>query len=107
MNEWLMIAGMALVTFLIRYGLIGLSGRIQLSPRIEKGLRFLPPAVLTAIVVPAVMFPNGDTLEFGLDNPRVIGALSCVIVGLWTKNLLLTIISGMAAFLLWQWIWSN
>ena len=102
-TELLLVLGMAAVTFGIRYVLLALSGRIALSPGLTQALRFVPPTVLTAIVVPAVLFPDG-TLWLGADNARLIGAIATTVVALWQKNLLLTIVVGMAAFLIWQWV---
>ncbi|NEQ33263.1 MAG: AzlD domain-containing protein [Leptolyngbya sp. SIO4C5] len=101
MPEIALIGGMALVTFLIRYPLLAMSGRFTLSPRLLQALNYVPPAVLTAIVVPAVLVEE-NAVWLGLDNPRLIGAIAALAVGLWRKNLLLTIIVGMGAFLLWQ-----
>jgi branched-subunit amino acid transport protein len=66
-----------------------------------QALQYVPPAVLTAIVVPTTVVVD-DNLWIGLDNPRVVGAIAAVAVGLWRKNLLLTIAVGMGAFFLWQ-----
>jgi branched-subunit amino acid transport protein len=57
--------------------------------------------VLTAIVVPAIFFPDGQTLWLNPGNPRLAGAIACIAVGLWRKNLLLTIVVGMVTFWLW------
>ncbi|NJL87127.1 MAG: AzlD domain-containing protein [Leptolyngbyaceae cyanobacterium SM1_1_3] len=100
-NELILIAGMTLVTFSIRYFLLAMSGKLSLSPRLLQTLNYVPPAVLTAIVVPAVLIAE-DQLWLGLGNPRLIGAIAALGVGLWRKNLLLTIMVGMGAFLLWQ-----
>ena len=100
-HEFQLIVGMTLVTVLIRYPLLAVSGRVQLSPRLLQALNYVPPAVLTAIVVPIVLVEN-DQLWFGLGNPRLVGAIAAVAIGLWRKNLLLTIVVGMGAFLLWQ-----
>jgi len=104
MNEWLLIGGMTLVTVLVRYPLLALSGRMQMPAAMVRALGFVPPVVLTAIVVPAVLIPDGETLWLGLHNPRLVGALACIVVGLWRQNLLLTILVGMGVFGLWQWI---
>ncbi len=101
MNEFLLIAGMALVTFAIRYPALGLSGRITLAPRFLQLLRYVPPTVLTAIVVPAVLMPQ-DALWLDLTNARLVGAIAAIAVGFWRKNLLLTIVVGMVTFLVWQ-----
>ena len=103
MNDGLLIISMALVTFIIRYVLIALSGKINLSPRIVRALEFVPPAVLTAMITHIVLLPNGETLFISWENARLIGACVAVIVGLWHKNLLLTILAGMTAFWGWQW----
>ncbi|MEM9567221.1 MAG: AzlD domain-containing protein [Cyanobacteria bacterium P01_E01_bin.34] len=100
-EEVKLIVGMAGVTFSIRYGILAISHRFHLPPRLLRSLSYLPPAVLMAIVAPAV-FVDGDRLSVGLDNPRLVGALTALAIGLWRKNLLLTIGGGMGAFALWQ-----
>jgi branched-subunit amino acid transport protein len=101
MNEGLLIAGMAAVTFAIRYSLIGLSGRVKLPPAVVFALQFVPPAVLTAILVPAVLF-SGGKLSVGFGNARLVGAVATVLFAFWKKNLLFTIGAGMIFFLAYQ-----
>lgn len=103
MNELLLITGMMLVTLAIRYPVLALSGRIKLSDGFMQLLRYVPPTVLTAIVVPTVLMPSGNGLALSFDNSRLIGAIAAILVGLWRKNLLLTIAVGMGVFLFWQW----
>lgn len=101
MNEFLLISGMAIVTFAIRYPVLALSGRFKISEQFLQILSYVPPAVLTAIVVPTVLMPEGKVL-LSYTNARLIGAIAALGVGLWHKNLLLTIVVGMAVFLGWQ-----
>ena len=101
MNEVLIVGGMAIATFAIRYIMFGASSRIALSPTLLNALRYVPPVVLTAIVVPEVLLQEGS-LQIGLNNARLIGAAVACIVGSLTQNLLLTIVLGMAAFFGWQ-----
>lgn len=101
MNEVLMIGGMAIATFSIRYLMFGASSRITLSPVLLNALRYLPPVILTAIVVPEVLLSEG-TLEISYLNARLVGAIAAIIVSKLTQNLLLTIVLGMAAFFGWQ-----
>lgn len=100
-SEWFLIGGMTLVTFGIRYPVLAMSGRLRLPPRLLQALNYVPPAVLTAIIVPAVFVESVD-LWFGWRNPRLVGAIAALAIGLWRQNLLLTIVVGMTAFLLWQ-----
>ncbi|MEM1309104.1 MAG: AzlD domain-containing protein [Cyanobacteria bacterium P01_H01_bin.153] len=99
--EWLLISGMALVTFLIRYPALALSGRLKLPARLLQALSYVPPAVLVAIVVPAIFVESGD-LWVSWQNPRIFGAIATLAIGLWRQDLLLTITVGMGTFLLWQ-----
>lgn len=98
-NEALMVVGMALVTFGIRYPMLVLVGRVALPPTVAEALRFVPVAVLTAICVPAVVMPRGS-MWLGLDNAWLVAGVLTVLVSWQTKNLLATIVIGMGAFLL-------
>lgn len=104
MNEVYLIAGMAGVTFLIRYIMHPASGRMEFPELLERTLAYVPPAVLTAIILPAIVFPSGQTPSVSFENPYLIGGIGAFAVGWWTKNLLVTIVAGMGIFLAWQWI---
>jgi branched-subunit amino acid transport protein len=99
-----LVAGMAAVTYLIRYGLLPLSGRIRFSDGLRRALGYVPPAVLTAIIAPAVLLPGGQELQITWNNAYLAGAVCTVAIGVLGKNLLLTIVGGMGAFTIWQWM---
>ena len=99
MNEILMILGMFAVTFGVRYPVLAFASRIQLPDLIERGLKFVPAAVLSAIILPALLFPDGKTFDFSLSNSYLIAGTAAVFISARTKNLLLTIVLGMAVFL--------
>jgi branched-subunit amino acid transport protein len=95
MNEVLLVTGMAIVTFLIRYPVLALLGKVSLPDPALRALRYIPAAVLTAIIVPAVLLPEGQ-IKIG-SNAFLLAAIVAVLVSWRTKNLLLTIIIGMAS----------
>ena len=99
--ECLVIGGMAIATFTIRYLMFAASHRLTLSPALLNALRYVPPVVLTAIVVPEVLLIDG-ALEMNFLNARLVGAIAAILTSLFTQNLLLTIVLGMATFFLWQ-----
>lgn len=101
LREWLLIISMVGVTFAIRYSVLALSGRFRLSERLLRALNYVPPAVLVAIIVPAVLVEN-ETLWVSWENPRLIGAIAALGIGCWRQNLLLTIVVGMGTFWVWQ-----
>lgn len=97
MNDWLIIIAMGVVTFGIRLLPIVLLGRIEIPLVVQRALRFVPPAVLSAIVAPELLMPGGE-FSLSLDNARLIAGVIATIVAWRTKNVLLTIAAGMIVF---------
>lgn len=102
MNEVILIAGMALVTFIVRYPVMVLVSRITLPQPVFRALRYVPPAVLAAIIVPPVLLNSNNRIDLSLQNSYLIAALVTVVVAWRSKNLLLTIVLGMATLWLWR-----
>ncbi len=101
MSEVALVAGMALVTLLVRYPMLALLGRIPRPEPILRALRYVPVAVLTAIVVPAVLLPDG-ALDLRPSNAYLVAALITALVAWRSKNLLLTFLLGMGSLLAWR-----
>lgn len=99
-SEWIMILGMMVVTFAVRYPVMVLVSRIPLPAPVFRTLRYVPPAVLAAIIVPSVLLPGGE-LALTPANPALIGFVVAALVSWRTKNLMLTVVLGMLAF--WGW----
>jgi branched-subunit amino acid transport protein len=96
MNVWLLLIGMGIVTYAIRLSLIVLMERVDVPPIIQRALRFVPPAVLSAIFFPELLRPGG-TLDVSFGNIRLLAGVLAALVAWRTKNVLLTIGVGMAA----------
>ena len=99
MKTFLLIFFMMVVTFGVRYPVLALVGRINLPIQVERALKFVPVAVLSALSAPIVLINDG-TWNISLNNGYLIASIVAILVALKTKNLLLTIIIGMAAFAL-------
>ena len=94
MALWLTIIAMGVITYALRLSLIGALGQITLPPLLVRGLRFVPPAVLTAIIVPELVLPSGQ-LDLSLGNVRLMaGALAAVVAWL-SQTVWLTVVVGM------------
>jgi len=103
MNEFLLVSGMAIVTYATRYPVLALLSRRTMPEVIFRALKYVPPAVLSAIIFPAVLQPAG-TLELSVDNAPLFASVIAVFVSWRTRNLLLTILIGMASLWLWRWL---
>ncbi|MCX4029196.1 AzlD domain-containing protein [Endozoicomonas sp. SM1973] len=104
MNEVILITGMAAVTFFIRYGLFAVAGRFHFPAWLSQALTYVPPAVLTAIIAPALLMPSGQQIELSLDNNYLIAGIMAILIAWFSKNLLATIVLGMAIFGALQWL---
>jgi branched-subunit amino acid transport protein len=101
MNEFILILGMALVTFAVRYPVLALVGRAPLPELVMRALRYVPVAVLTAITVPELLYRDGS-LSLSLNNAQLVAGIATIVIAWRTKNLLLTIGLGMTIFLGWR-----
>lgn len=82
-------------TYLLRASLVVLLGRVALPFRVERSLRYIAPAVLAAIVAPALVAPDG---VFAPADPRVFaGVLAGVAAWRW-RSIPITLLVGMGAF---------
>lgn len=99
--EFALIAGMTVVTFGVRYPVLALVSRLELPQPLVDALRFIPPAVLAAIVAPAVFMPNGE-LDLSMANAHLVAGAVAALAAWRTRNLLLTIGLGMGVFWLWR-----
>jgi len=99
MNIWLVMILGGLVTFATRLSFILLLDRIKVPDWFRRGLRFVPVAVLSAIILPELTNPNG-TLLLSWRNPQLLAGAVAILVAWRTKNVILTIVVGMAALLI-------
>ena len=89
---WLALGG--LLTFLTRLSFIALLGRFETPPRLARALRFVPPAILSAVIVPELVLRQG-ALALSPGNERLVAGLAAVLVAWATRNVLATIAVGM------------
>ena len=91
---WGLILVIGILTFLIRVSFIGLFGYLdEIPPQVERGLRFVPAAVLAALVLPSFI-----TLDPGAGGVAVDKLAAGLVAGgvAWrTENVFLTIGVGM------------
>lgn len=101
-SEWLLVLGMTAVTFGVRYPVLALVSRLSLPPTLLGAMRYIPPAVLAAIIAPALLMPDGQSVQISYTNSALVAGIISILIAWRTRNLLLTIGGGMAAYLLWR-----
>lgn len=93
----LIIIGMFVVTFGVRFVLFARAHKVVMPAYIERALQFVPVAVLTAIITPMILMPNRE-VDVSISNPWLIGSAVAFVVGVWRQHQLLTISVGVLAF---------
>jgi branched-subunit amino acid transport protein len=92
---WLTMAGAGAVTFALRLSFIALLGRMEIPAFLGRALRFVPAAVLTAVVIPLLFYEDG-ALEASLGNERLLAGLVAALIARRTRSVLFTLGGGMA-----------
>ena len=102
MENWILIFGMMVITYSIRYSLFAFPD-LRFPPLVRQGLHYVPTAVLTAIVVPGMLIPDGQHWQFSVNNAYLISGLITIAIAALTRHLLATIGGGLLVFFLLRW----
>jgi branched-subunit amino acid transport protein len=94
------IAVIGVATFAIRFSFIGLFGYVdEIPPRLQRGLRYVPAAVLAALVLPALVIVGP---EGALEGDKLLAGAVAFGVAWRTEDILATMAAGMGAIWLLQ-----
>ena len=97
------IVGMVVVTFGIRLSFLVFGHRLAFPLWLERALRYVPAAVLTALIVPMALAPQGQIMLVS-SNAYLPGTLAAAAVAFFTRHTLGAIISGFGVYGLWRWL---
>ena len=103
MNIWLTMIIAGVITYLMRLSLILLFGHFEVQEWLPRLLRFVPPAVLTAIIFPELLMPQGS-LWLNVDNLRLLAGVVAIVVAWKTRNAVITILVGMGVLWILQFV---
>lgn len=101
-RELLIILGMTAVTFGVRYSFFALGDRVAFPAWVRRALHYVPVAVLTAIIVPMVLLPDGTHWQLHWRNAWLMGALTSGVLAWQRLPLLAAIGGGMGVYFLWR-----
>jgi branched-subunit amino acid transport protein len=94
---WVTLVITGIGTYLTRLSFLAVAGRFRdLSPRAERGLSLIPPAVLASLVAPAVLVVDGS---FDPLNTRLVAAAAAAVAGYLSKNVMVTLVVGIAVLM--------
>jgi len=100
-TDWwtlMVIGGLAVVTVVARSFFFISSKSWQLPHWAQRGLQYAPIAALSAVVVPEIISVQGDLIRTWQDA-RLYAAFVGVVAYFWRRDVLITILAGMAVYL--------
>ena len=77
--------------------MIALLKKEMFNDRIREVLSYVPSAIFPAIIFPAIFLDNTGSLQIE-NNPKILAVIIATIVGIFTRNIIATIFSGLASY---------
>ena len=97
MSDWALIIYCGLITFFTRFSMIALLKKEMFNDRIREVLSYVPSAIFPAIIFPAIFIDEMGFLQFE-NNPKILASIIAVIIGILSKNIIATIVAGLAVY---------
>lgn len=99
MSDWAVVATIGVGTYLLRLSFIGVLGTRPMPVWAQRPLKYVAPAVLAALVLPAVTLVDGSVDLSPLGNPRFLAAVVAGLIAWRLRSVAAVIVVGMG--LLW------
>ena len=97
MSDWALIIYCGIITYLTRFSMIALLKKEMFNDRIREVLSYVPSAIFPAIIFPAIFLDELGVFQFE-DNPKILAAAIAMIIGILSRNIIATIISGLTSY---------
>ena len=94
---WTSIFIAGFITYLTRMGMITLIDKDVFNESFRKILNYVPSVVFPSIIFPGVFLDDYGTLVT-ITDPKIYGALTAIIIGFFSRNVILTIASGLTSY---------
>ena len=95
--SWISITIAGIITYLTRMTMVAIVNRDFLNHKAREVLTYVPSSVF-----PAIIFPGEFLNDFGylvnIDDPKIFGAIIAILVGYFSRNVIITIISGLISY---------
>ena len=91
---WGVIAALGALTYLTRFGFLGIVGERPLPAWLLRHLRYTGVAVLPGLVAPLLVWP--EATGGAVDPARLVAAAAALGVGWWRRDAILAVVAGAA-----------
>jgi len=77
--------------------MIALLKKEMFNDRVREVLSFVPSAIFPAIIFPAIFLDSSGDFQLE-NNPKIMAAVIAMLIGIISKNIIATIIAGLASY---------
>jgi len=98
-----LIIGIAAATFLTRSAFVFTYKKIKVSGSCNKWMAYIPIAIFTTILVPALLLPEGE-LDISIQNEYLIAGAIVLLVASRTRSLAGTVVIGISVILFLRYV---
>ena len=97
MSDWALIIYCGIITYLTRFSMIAILKKEMFNNRVREVLSYVPSAIFPAIIFPAIFLDDLGVFQFE-DNPKILAAAIAMIIGILSRSIIATIISGLTSY---------
>ena len=101
-TTWAVIAALGVLTYLTRFGFLGLIGDRPLPAWLTRHLRYTGVAVMPGLVAPLALWP--EATGGAVDPVRLAAAAVTLGVGAWRRDVMQAVGAGAATLALGLWL---
>lgn len=94
---WVGMIAAGILNFLSKFLSLNYLDASKMNPIVRQILAYVPSAIFPAIIFPAIFLSETGNLDLE-NNPKIYASIVAVIIGILSKNIIATIISGLASY---------
>ena len=94
---WTSIFIAGILTYFTRMSMVTLIRKEMIGDNLRKILNYVPSVVFPSIIFPGVLLDDVGAFVT-ISDPKILGALIALTIGFFTKNVILTIVSGLISY---------
>ena len=94
---WAGMIAAGILNFLSKFLSLNYLDASKMNPIVRQILAYVPSAIFPAIIFPAIFLSETGNLDLE-NNPKIYASIVAVIIGVLSKNIIATIISGLASY---------
>jgi len=94
---WTSIFIAGILTYFTRMSMVTFIRKEMISDNLRKILSYVPSVVFPSIIFPGVLLDDFGTFVT-IGDPKILGAISALVIGFFTRNVILTIVSGLSSY---------